>query len=138
MSWLNDLIPFFSKALIFAGVIFILIGSIGLLRMPDLYLRMSASTKASTLGAGLVLLGTAVYFGRLGITSRAIATIIFLLLTGPVAAHMIAKAGYSDGDPLWKETQFDDLAEAHENYDTIEAAQHNAADADEATQAESI
>lgn len=120
MTWLQNLIPFISSALIFAGAVFVLVGSVGLLRMPDLYLRMSASTKASTLGAGLVMLGTAVYFGQLGVTTRAFATIIFLMLTGPVAAHMIAKAGYSDGDPLWTETQFDELAEAYDNIDSTE------------------
>lgn len=116
MIWLSEnLIPLISTFLIFAGAFFVLVGSIGLLRMPDLFLRMSAATKASTLGAGLVLLGTAVYFGQLGITTRAIATIFFLLLTGPVAAHMIAKASYSDGIQLWERTQFDDLAEAYDN-----------------------
>ncbi len=91
------------------GVFLILIAGIGLLRMPDLYLRMSAATKASTLGLGLILLGTAVYFGELGIASRAIATIIFVFLTAPVSAHMIGRAAYSNGVPLWEGTEVDEL-----------------------------
>jgi len=91
------------------GVFFILIAGIGLLRMPDLYLRMSAATKASTLGMGLILLGTVLYFGELGIASRAIATIIFVLLTAPVSAHMIGRAAYSNGVPLWEGTEVDEL-----------------------------
>jgi multicomponent Na+:H+ antiporter subunit G len=91
------------------GVFLILIAGIGLLRMPDLYLRMSAATKASTLGLGLILLGTMVYFGELGIASRAIATIIFVLLTAPVSAHMIGRAAYTNGVPLWEGTGVDEL-----------------------------
>lgn len=91
------------------GVFLILIAGIGLLRMPDLYLRMSAATKASTLGLGLILLGTVAYFGELGIASRAIATIIFVLLTAPVSAHMIGRAAYTNGVPLWEGTKLDEL-----------------------------
>ena len=91
------------------GVFFIFIAGIGLLRMPDLYLRMSASTKAATLGLALILLGTAIYFGELGITSRAIATIIFVFLTAPVSAHMIGRAAYSNGVKLWDGTEVDEL-----------------------------
>ena len=91
------------------GVFLILIAGIGVLRMPDLYLRMSTATKASTLGLGLILLGTAVYFGELGIASRAIATIIFVFLTAPVSAHMIGRAAYSNGVKLWEGTVTDEL-----------------------------
>ena len=91
------------------GVFLILIAGIGLLRMPDLYLRMSAATKASTLGLGLILLGTVLFFGELGIASRAIATIIFVLLTAPVSAHMIGRAAYTNGVPLWEGTELDEL-----------------------------
>jgi len=91
------------------GVFLILIAGIGLLRLPDLYLRMSAATKASTLGLGLILLGTVAYFGELGIASRAIATIIFVLLTAPISAHMIGRAAYTNGVPLWEGTAVDEL-----------------------------
>ena len=91
------------------GVFLIFIAGIGLLRMPDIYLRMSAATKASTLGLGLVLLGTVLFFGELGIASRAIATIIFVLLTAPISAHMIGRAAYTNGVPLWQGTKLDEL-----------------------------
>ncbi len=71
MNYLNEIL---GAALIAAGVFFIVIAGIGLLRMPDLFLRMSTATKASTLGLGLILMGTAVYYWELSITSRAIAT----------------------------------------------------------------
>jgi multicomponent Na+:H+ antiporter subunit G len=70
---------------------------------------MSATSKAATLGAGLVLLATAVFFNEFSITARVTATIVFLLLTAPVAAHMIGRAAYFDGVPLWKGTVLDEL-----------------------------
>lgn len=91
------------------GAFLMFLAGVGLLRLPDIFLRMSAATKASTLGAGFILLGAALYFDELGTTSRAVATIFFLLLTGPVAAHRIARAAYFDGSPLWEGTVRDDL-----------------------------
>jgi multicomponent Na+:H+ antiporter subunit G len=116
MSYFNEI---FGAIMMVAGVFFIVIAGVGLLRMPDMFLRMSTATKASTLGLGLILLGTAVYFWELGITSRAIATSIFVLLTAPVSAHMIGRAAYSDGVPLWKETKQDDLKEYYESHHLV-------------------
>ncbi len=92
-----------------AGSLFILLSAIGVLRMPDLFTRMSATTKASTLGIGLVLIGTAIHWMDLGIASRAIAIILFLFLTAPVAAHIIGRAAYFDRVPLWEKTHIDEL-----------------------------
>ena len=89
-----------SAVLMVTGSLFILLAAIGIVRMPDLLTRMSATTKAATLGASAMLLGLAVHFGDLGIVSRAGATILFLLLTAPVAAHMIGRAAYFSGVPL--------------------------------------
>lgn len=100
---------FISVSLITVGTFFILIAGLGLVRMPDLFLRMSASTKAATLGVGCTLLGVALYFGDFATFIRAGAIIVFLLLTAPVAAHLIGRAAYQDGVPLWRGTQFDDL-----------------------------
>ena len=71
---------------------------------------MSAATKASTLGTGFILLATVLYFDELGTTSRALATIVFIFLTAPVAAHRIGRAAYFDGVPLWQGTKRDDLS----------------------------
>src|SRR5690606_14226435 len=77
--------------------------------MPDLFMRMQAATKASTLGIGCILLAVALHFGELGIASRALAAIIFVCLTAPVAAHVIARASYFVGVPLWQGTIIDEL-----------------------------
>lgn len=100
---------FISTLLITIGSLFILLAGVGLVRMPDLFLRMSASTKAATLGVGTTLLGVAVYFNDFATFIRAGAIIVFLLLTAPVAAHLIGRAAYQDGVPLWEKTEFDDL-----------------------------
>lgn len=91
-------------ALMSLGVFFMLAGALGLLRLPDLYMRMSATTKSSTLGVAFMLLATAVYFGEIGVGIRVLATIAFLMLTAPIAAHMIARAAYIRGVKLWPGT----------------------------------
>jgi monovalent cation/proton antiporter MnhG/PhaG subunit len=103
-----------SSALMIIGAMFALLAGGGVVRMPDLFTRMQAATKASTLGIGCIVLAVAIHFGDLGITTRALATIMFVFLTAPVAAHMIARAGYVVGVPLWEGTVIDEL---HGHYD---------------------
>jgi multicomponent Na+:H+ antiporter subunit G len=104
-----SIVDVFSIVLFVLGAFLMFLAGLGLLRLPDVFLRMSAATKASTLGAGFILIGAALYFEDLGTISRAIATVFFLLLTGPVAAHRIARAAYIDGVHLWESTVRDDL-----------------------------
>ncbi len=75
-----------------AGAAFVLIAAIGIVRLPDLLTRMHASTKAGTLGALLVLVGLAIHVGTGDVASKVVATSLFLLLTAPIAAHMIGRA----------------------------------------------
>lgn len=95
--------------LLIAGGLFAAVAGIGLLRLPDVLIRMHASTKAGTLGAGLMLAAVAVHFAEPGLALRALATIAFLLITAPVAAHMIGRAAYRAGVPLWRHTVVDEL-----------------------------
>ena len=95
--------------LLVIGAALIVISSLGLVRLPDLYLRMSASTKTATLGVGSILVAAAIFFNELGIASRALATVFFVLLTAPVAAHMMARAAYFNGVPLWRGTRYNEL-----------------------------
>jgi multicomponent Na+:H+ antiporter subunit G len=93
-----------------AGAFFAFVAALGLVRLPDLPMRMHAATKAGTLGAGFVLVGVAIAFGESAVTLRALATIAFLFLTAPVAAHLMARAAYYAGQmPLWEGTLFDEL-----------------------------
>ncbi|MBC6437012.1 MAG: monovalent cation/H(+) antiporter subunit G [Rhodobacteraceae bacterium] len=88
-------------ALVLLGGFFCLVAGLGVLRLPDVLIRMHASTKAGTLGSGLILVAVAIMSGDLATVTRAVATIVFLLITAPVAAHMIGRAAFRSGVPMW-------------------------------------
>lgn len=101
---LDFILKILSAISLVGGLFFLLVGTVGLLRLPDVYCRLHATTKCDTLGAGLVLLSLALQ------SSPAVAVklgliITFILITNPVAAHVIARAAYitglsrSGGDP---------------------------------------
>lgn len=98
------------QILVLLGAIFVFLAAVGVLRLPDVFTRMHANTKSSTLGAGLIMTGAALYFNDVAISTRALAVVFFLFLTAPVGAHMIARAAYFSGVPLWEKTLSDDLA----------------------------
>jgi multicomponent Na+:H+ antiporter subunit G len=91
-----------------AGPVFALLAAIGLLRMPDVFTRMQASTKASTLGLGCLLIGAALQLGDVGSLIRVASIGAFILLTTSVAAHVIARAAYLADVPLWEGTVLDE------------------------------
>lgn len=95
--------------LLLAGASFTLLASVGLLRLPDLFTRMHAATKSGTLGVTGIVLALAVYFGQFGIGIRAVLIVVFVYLTAPVAAHVIGRAAYMVGVPLWDESVADEL-----------------------------
>ena len=95
--------------LVTLGTLFVLLSAIGLVRMPDTYMRISVNTKAATLGVGLILVGTAVFFNDVSTTSRSLVIILFVFLTAPVSAHLIGRASYFMGVKLWKGSIMDDL-----------------------------
>jgi multicomponent Na+:H+ antiporter subunit G len=98
-----------SDGLMLIGAAFLLLAALGVARMPDLFTRMQSATKASTLGIACTMLAAAVHFFELSVTTRALATIAFFFLTAPVTAHLIARASYFVGTPLWDGTRFDEL-----------------------------
>ena len=101
-------------SLAFLGALFILLAAVGLVRMPDLYLRISVTTKAATLGIGMLLACAALYFNDLAVTSRVLAIILFMLLTAPVGAHLLGRASYFVNVPMWKKSVMDDLKGKYE------------------------
>ncbi len=105
------------SALMVTGAVFMCVAGLGVLRMPDLFMRISAATKASTFGVGFLLAAVAVKFPMLEIISRSAAIIVFVLLTAPVAAHMIGRAAFVTGIPLWKNSVIDELCEYYERCD---------------------
>jgi multicomponent Na+:H+ antiporter subunit G len=91
------------------GTIFIFIAAVGLLKMPDVYLRMSSSTIAATLGVSSILIALAIHFSTFGITVHVIGTSIFLFLTVPVGAHMMGRAAHKARYQQWDKTLVDRL-----------------------------
>jgi multicomponent K+:H+ antiporter subunit G len=82
-----------TAAFLILGAGFALIGSIGLARLPDIFTRLHGPTKATTLGVGAVLLGSILYFSlRQGLSLHELLISLFLFLTAPVSAHLIARA----------------------------------------------
>lgn len=95
--------------LLTSGTFFALVAAIGVLRFPDIYMRLSAASKASTLGTSLILAAVALFFNSASVAGKVVAIIAFTLLTAPVAAHMLGRAAYFSGEPLWKESVRDEL-----------------------------
>jgi multicomponent Na+:H+ antiporter subunit G len=100
---------FVAITLLLLGSLFLLAAAIGVVRMPDLYTRMQAATKAATLGISCVLAAAAFYMQDLGVAMRVFFTVLFFFLTAPVAAHLIGRAAYFIGVPLWKGSIVDEL-----------------------------
>lgn len=109
------MIEFIGGVIILIGAAFSLIAGIGLARLPDLYVRMHAATKAGTLGAGLVLAALALEAQQLEVAARAMAGIVFLFFTAPIAAHLLGRAGYLAGVPLWSRSCLDELEDKYDH-----------------------
>ncbi len=86
------------------GALFILIASIGILKMPDFYSRLSVTIKAATLGLGCILIAAALFFKEFQVTTKAIAIIFFIFITSPIAGYLIGKVAYINGTKPWKNT----------------------------------
>jgi len=83
------------------SVFFTLVGAIGLFRLPDLYTRAHAASKADTLGAGFGIAAVAVAFGPTSDTVKALLLLVFIFITNPTAAHSISRAAYDQGIEPW-------------------------------------
>jgi multicomponent Na+:H+ antiporter subunit G len=94
-----------------AGAVFMAVAAIGIARMPDLFTRMQAAAKTGSAGAGCLLVGAALFFAELQVAANAAVVILFLLLTTPVASHMLARAAYMTRVPLMRGTAPDELRE---------------------------
>lgn len=103
------MVEIIAQAFMLIGVIFTFVAALGVLRLPDLFMRMHANTKSATLGVGFIMLGAAVYFADITVTTRALAVVLFLLVTAPISSHLLARAAYFSGIPLWEKTLSDEL-----------------------------
>ncbi|MPV86510.1 monovalent cation/H(+) antiporter subunit G [Ostreibacterium oceani] len=113
------MIEILSAIMVILGVIFVFIGAIGLLRLPDFYIRVSAITKAATAGVACIVIGVAIHADDVGVAFKALIIVVFLLITSPIAAHIIGRAAYNDRVPLWKKTRINE----YEDYKSQQQAQ---------------
>ncbi len=109
---LRDLL---AAALMLAGVVTALLAALGVVRMPDVLTRMSATSKASTLAKMCVFLALAIAFDELGVAARALAAVAFVFLTAPLAAHAIGRAAFALGVPLFPGTKVNEMPRPDES-----------------------
>ncbi len=84
------------------GSFFVIVGGIGLLRLPDFYTRIHAASVTDTVGSWLIVIGLMFQAGLSLVTVKLVMVLIFLLMTSPLASHALAKAAYTNGLKPWK------------------------------------
>jgi multicomponent Na+:H+ antiporter subunit G len=94
------MIDWIAGLLCLAGGAFAFIAGLGVLKLPDVLTRMHASTKAGTLASLLILVAVAIEFWTLDVTAKAVAAILFLMLTAPLAAHLLGRSAVEDRSKL--------------------------------------
>ncbi len=107
---MNAVVEIITGVMLVVGASFALVASLGLIRLKDVYMRMHAASKAGTLGSGVMLIALAIYSTDLAIATRALAGVVFFLLTAPISAHLLAKAAYAAGYRPCADTKQDALA----------------------------
>ncbi len=104
-------------ALILIGVAFDVSGCLGLVRLPDVYNRIQASTKCVVLGTTFILIGALIWLGSVGAMVKGLVCILFILITSSTAAHALSRAAHRSGVELWEESVVDRYAEDRNNGD---------------------
>lgn len=102
----NFILELIASILLIGGAIFAMGAGLGVLRMPDFFNRLNSASKASTLGAVLMSLGTAVYFNDVDVWLQCGLVVIFFFATTPMAGHLLARAAYKSGVPYLKKEDF--------------------------------
>jgi multicomponent Na+:H+ antiporter subunit G len=93
----TEIAEWIGGVLVVLGGIFMMIGSLGLVRMPDVFTRMHAASVADTLGVSLILFGLVLFAGFSLVSVKLILLILFIALTSPTATHAVARAARHDG-----------------------------------------
>ena len=96
------------------GGIFTFLAALGVVRLPDVYTRMHAASKAGTVGSGLMLFAAGIHSMDVAIFTRALAGFVFFVLTAPIAAHLVAKAAHGAGYRLTRLTVIDEMRDAEQ------------------------
>ena len=107
-STFQTLVLFTSLILFIIGLLFVALGMIGLIRLPDVYNRMHATTKVTTIGTSTIMLAIFLNTGFSPIGLKALTVSVFLVLTSPVVGHMVGRAAHRHGVPLCEESIVDE------------------------------
>lgn len=108
---IGDIIAIFALII---GLFFMFAGAVGIIRLPDLYHRLHAASKCSTLGLLGLLTAAVCHLGTLELLTKAVITLVFAFVATPVGSHILAKAALRDRAPQWKGTLEDDFAKDHD------------------------
>ena len=98
--------------LLVTGTFFVLLSAIGINTMPDIYHKLSATTKATTIGIVLILIAVIIHFNDSIVTIKSISAILLLFITAPIGAQMLARAAYRNKSKIWDKTIIDEMKDA--------------------------
>ncbi|OZU89895.1 Na+/H+ antiporter subunit G [Virgibacillus indicus] len=117
-TWTEIIINILTILFLLVGTFFILSASIGIVRFPDVYTRLHAATKASTLGIACILIGSFLYLyvAHSIVSGKLLLAIVFILLTAPVSAHMISRAAHKNGVKPYLKNRQDAYEDAIKKY----------------------
>ena len=107
MSFLLDLL---AALCLLAGLFFMLVSSLGIVRLPDTYLRLHAASKAATLGLMGLLLATVLHLGTAEVMLKSLLVVVFTFVANPIGSHLLAKAALRSGHEVWEGTCGDESA----------------------------
>ncbi len=115
-----EILSYAGYAMTSFGVLFLFLGALGIVRMPDVYSRMQAGTKATTLGAVGTILGVGMINPEWFLKTLIIA--LFILLSNPISSHALARGSYRIGIKMWQKEDIDAYKDVVENSEETEEA----------------
>ena len=110
ISIIQCLTNILAVAFLLAGLFFHATACLGMLRMPDIYMRLSGISMAGTLGNMCYLIAASAYFGTASMLGKACVIIFFVYITAPISGHILGRAAYLYGVPLWRKSVVDEWA----------------------------
>lgn len=99
---MSEVFHYLGLLLVIIGLVFIIIGSIGIVRLPDFFTRTHAASKVDTVGVTIVAIGVACIEGLTLSGLKVLLVALFVMLTNPVAAHALARAAIRSGVKPWE------------------------------------
>lgn len=121
---------FISAAFLLAGLFFMFVGALGVVRLPDAYNRIHAASICVTLGLSAMLVAACFHLNAAPILTKSAITIVFIFVATPIGSHMLAKAAHDTNLPQWENTLSDELAEDKQRYGWTDREPADEANAD--------